>query len=260
VVAARTELDPDTREQFARNLKDLHRHVDIVSIHLYGGDRNERFGAGDVHERLAEVKRVADELGKPLFVGEFGEPQAARATAQTHIARTIQKVLDLKIPYAAVWVWEFYPQNTYSTQSNRPSLMSVEPGYTDFVIDQIRKANLAAAGPLARPPAADRPPRVVLTWPLDCAAVVDPRTAHAVASDESGRIDRVEFWLGDRKLGMDTSAPYQTEIPTDVAPGEHELKARAFDAAGNQAEFSSRVRVGDARVSGGSCRTARGTK
>jgi hypothetical protein len=248
----------DSREQFVKNLKDQHRHLDIISIHFYRGERNKRFGSSDVMDALVLAKRAADEAGKPLFVGEFGEPDAMNAQPGTHVSSTIQKVLELKIPYAAVWVWEFYQQSTFSTRHNRANEMNLEPGYTDFLINQIRKANVAAKPAMAAAPAGDDPPRVVLTWPLDCSSIGErPSTAFAVASDDSGKVDRVEFWLGANKLGAVTSPPYQIELPVGLAPGEHELKARAFDGSGKHAEFSSRVKVGGRTAAGGTCGAAR---
>jgi hypothetical protein len=243
----------DTREQFMKNIVDLHREVDIVSVHLYGGDRNKRFGSDDVLDLLAQAKRAADAAGKPLFVGEFGDRARGAAGADNHTSRMARKVIELKIPYAAVWVWEYYQRNTYTTHDTTPSEHSLEPGQTDFLIQEIRRAN-AAAVPGTQPRPTARPPRVVLTWPLECTAVRSGDPVHAVASDEGGPVERVEFWLDDKLVATDTTGPFEARLAVDgVATGEHVLTARAFDRAGNRADFASRVGVG-APLRAGSCR------
>ncbi len=235
------DWSPDNREQFAKNLKDIHAGVDIISIHLYGGDRNERFGSGDVVDLLAEAKRVADEVGKPLFVGEFGEVDPMSAGPGTHTARMIDKIVELRVPYSAVWVWEFYQNKPYATHDTKPSKLSLEPGYTDYLIGRIRQANTGSSG--AKLQTKDsRPPRVVLTWPLDCSELSSGQSIHAVASDDSGVVDRVEFWLDDLKLGDDATIPYSHGFAAqNVSAGEHRLSARAFDASGNRSEFVTKV-------------------
>lgn len=89
-----------------------------------------------------------------------------------------------------------------------------------------------------------QPPRVVLTWPLEGAVVAGTQSVYAVASDDSGRAPSVEFWLGDTKIAVDSVPPYQAALAVDsLSPAEYTLSVRAFNAAGNHAEFTSRIWV-----------------
>jgi hypothetical protein len=243
----RADWRPDSPEQFARNLEEIHDGVDILSIHLYGGKKNWRFGSSDAVDLLVEAKRVADRIGKPLFVGEFGDSDPALADERSHTVRMMNKLVELKVPYSALWVWEFYQDSPYETHNNRHTSLSLEPGYTDVLIARLRAINQRGAG-LAQPRAEDtQPPRVVLTWPLDCAKPTGPMILHAVASDESGGVAKVEFLVGRKVVAVDDTPPYQTTLPADrLKPGRHHLTARAYDSAGNMAGFSSMVLVGDA--------------
>jgi len=81
------------------------------------------------------------------------------------------------------------------------------------------------------------PPEVELVSPEPGAVLSEPETVvlEAVASDDTGVL-RVDFFDGDTRLGAVASEPYQYEWSiTDADNGEHELFARAFDAAGNSA-------------------------
>lgn len=239
----------DTREQFAKNLKDIHVGVDIISIHLFGGVRNQRFGSTDAVDLLAEAKRVADEIGKPLFVGEFGDHNPRDADDRSFSVRMMTKILELRIPYSALWVWEFYPNTTYATHDNRHSAYSLEPGYTDFLIARLREAN----GKNGTKGKDISPPRVVLTWPLECSVLSEPIELYAVASDDSGRAKKVEFLVDGKIVNVDETPPYQARfLPAMFSAGRHQLTARAHDFGGNVAEFSSVVIVGrrDGRAEG----------
>lgn len=235
-ITGRPDWTRDTREQFARNLRDIHQHVDIISIHMYSSRKNQRFGSTDAVDLLVETKRVADQIGKPLFVGEFGD----RTAEKTYTRRMIEKIRELRIPYSTVWAWEFYQSSTYQTRNTRPTRQSIEPGLTDPTVEYLRSVNGGPARPAA---ASDKsPPRVVLTWPMPCSRWRAGSDVHAVASDDSGSVSKVEFLLDGQVVGLDTEPPYQAAIDPGAMTGQkHRLTARAYDAAGNAAEFSSDV-------------------
>jgi gliding motility-associated-like protein len=76
-------------------------------------------------------------------------------------------------------------------------------------------------------------PDVSLTTPVE-GAVFDsgaPVVISASASDKDGKIDRVEFYAGDKKIGEDTSNPY-TLTWSDASEGQHVITARATDDHG----------------------------
>lgn len=61
----------------------------------------------------------------------------------------------------------------------------------------------------------------------------EPVTLSADVTDDVG-VSRVEFYVGDRKIGEATGAPYTATFdPTGVPNGTYSFSARAFDAAGN---------------------------
>jgi hypothetical protein len=243
----KTDWTPDSREQFAKNLKDVHAAVDIISIHLYGGKSNWRFGSTDAVDLLIEAKRVADAAGKPLFVGEFGDPNPGVADNRSYAVRMMNKIVELQIPYSAIWVWEFYQNKTYDTRDNKHSAHSLEPGYTDFLIGRLREVNGVPKSKTKDP----SPPRVVLIWPLECTVLDDMADVYAVASDNAGAVKKVEFLLDGAVLASDEAPPYQASISSKkIKAGKHRLSARAYDLTGNESEFSSTVIVGGNKNAG----------
>ncbi len=86
------------------------------------------------------------------------------------------------------------------------------------------------------PPADTEDPAVNLTAPANNATLSATVTVSADASDNIG-VTKVEFYAGSTKIGEDTSAPYSISWDTtSIANGSYTVKAKAFDAAGNNAE------------------------
>lgn len=233
---------PDSREQFAKNLTDIHAAVDIISLHLYDLPQNRRFGSTDTVDLLVTAKRVADQAGKPLFVGEFGDMEPRAAGPGSYVDRMLKKIGELRIPYSAVWAWEFYQRTPYLTYDNQHTAYNLEPGYTDFLIDRIRAANLVGAVGAAKIAGPDTtPPRIVLTWPLECALLTGQVRIHALASDENGPVSRVEFSVAGHRSSV-SAPPYVWELNTKtLAPGEYEIDVKAHDAAGNVGSSSMHI-------------------
>jgi hypothetical protein len=101
------------------------------------------------------------------------------------------------------------------------------------------------------------PPNVVIAWPLDCRSYAGDIPVQATASDDSGSVKRVEFWLDGGKVGTAVSPPYTATLgATALTPGEHKMTAKAYDSSGNFAEYSTQMLVGRA-VPGGQCALAR---
>jgi hypothetical protein len=243
----RPDWTPDTRGQFRKNLKEIHAAVDILSIHLYPGKQNRRFGSSSEMEVLAEARLASEEAGKPLFVGEFGESDTTAANADTFTAQMMKKIVELNIPYSAVWAWEFYQHKLYKAD-RRDRAYNLEPGYTDFLIGRIREANLGSVNAAGRNSITNKPPRVVLTWPLECSILRASVDLYAVASDDSGSIVKVQFLVDGQVLGEDSKPPYQATLnSSSLADGPHRLSAKAFDASGMTAEFISTMFTGGRR-------------
>jgi hypothetical protein len=236
----------DTLEQLRQYMSAVSQAADIISVHLYENKSNRRFGLDNSVDLLPILKQIADQIGKPLFVGEFGDPDAPSAKEGSFSDRMLKKIAEMQIPYSAVWVWEFYQKNTRTTRDNKNNTFSLEPGYTDYLIGRIRQANLGQGHVVAQINEPDtQPPRVVLTWPLECTTLNKPTDLYAVASDDSGPVEKVEFLLDGVVMAVDPSPPYQASLsPMKGKAGLHRLTARAYDSAGNTSEYSSMVVVG----------------
>ncbi len=86
-----------------------------------------------------------------------------------------------------------------------------------------------------------QPPTAALTAPADLAAGLSGTvTLKADASDDVG-VAGVEFQVDGQPLGSElTAAPYQASLDTaTLAPGQHVLRVRARDAAGNRSGWSA---------------------
>jgi len=255
-VTGNTDFTLDSLEQFEKHLADIHEGVDVISVHLYPDEGNCRFGAADRRgtELLDIVKRAADKIGKPLFIGEFGEQGKPDSWTDSFTVRMLERIAALKVPYSAVWAWQFYRKIPYIMQDNLHTSFSLEPGFTDVLIDRIRQTNELASGPKQSQAVPDHvPPRVVLTWPLDSTTIQDDQRIHAVASDNARPVDRVEFWLDNNHFATDSTPPYETSVNARVlTAGDHTLVAKAFDKSGNMTAYLSRVIVGKP-TPGGPC-------
>ena len=174
----------DTTPDLARHLTEIHQPFDIVSLHLYPKPDATLFGRmpGEQYRLVDDAAAIARAAGKPLFIGEFGDS----AGAGPFIAHVLDEIVQARVDYAAIWVWEFYQISTY-----QPAKFNVEPGSSGETIALLRQAE-TRLGQMP-PPDPDTPPRVVLTWPLPCATVDRPLDLAAVASDGAKPVQRVEF-------------------------------------------------------------------
>jgi hypothetical protein len=239
--AARAEGGKDSKEDFFAIMRALHKDMDIVSVHVYGGPKNQRFDASAL-DLLADVKQVASAMGKPVFVGEFGYRHSAQSTAQ--LRAFMRKITELRIEYSAVWAWEFFQKNTYEVHATKPSNFSLEPGITDASIRELALANGVTWPPAGTARDAEKP-RIVLVWPLPCAQVAGKVDLRAVASDNSGRVRSVDFLVDGAVVGSDAEAPFRAEVAEGaLRPGLRRIQVRATDVAGNVGEFSTEVVAG----------------
>ncbi len=85
-------------------------------------------------------------------------------------------------------------------------------------------------------------PKVSITSPADGASFTAPATIEvkADASDDDG-LQYVSFWVGDRRLGTDTTSPYSFTL-NNLEPGTYTLSAHAIDKFG-QRTISAPVKV-----------------
>jgi len=94
----------DTPEQFAEMLTgDNPDPVSIASIHAYGEE------VPVIHAAVA----IARQMGKPLFVGEFGAP-GPREESEAAFAALLRAIAEAGVPLAAVWVYDHGDEDPYT--------------------------------------------------------------------------------------------------------------------------------------------------
>ena len=93
----------------------------------------------------------------------------------------------------------------------------------------------------------DIPPNVrfVRPLPLD-REYTAPVAALVKAGDPDGKIDRVEFCIGDKVLFVARQEPFEYTF-ADLGPGVHTIAARAVDAGGKSRTAEITIRVGSSR-------------
>jgi hypothetical protein len=234
----------DTLEEFKKNLSDIHSEMDIVSVHFSNKEgNNERFGiSGHANADLLDiVKQTTDEIGKELFVGEFVDvdPWVKDDKDALFTQNVLDKIVELEIPYSAPWVWEFYDRTPYTTYDNPATLGNLEPGYTDLIISNIKEANEELGNHMPPAPLPDTtPPQVVVTWPLEGWLSCD-QLVHAVASDDSGTVSEVEFFVDGNLETTVSTPPYQFSLDAArLGFSKHQITAIAHDPSGNVGESS----------------------
>jgi hypothetical protein len=231
----------DTAPDWARYLTEIHQPFDILSLHLYPKPDATLFGRtpGEQYRLVDDAAGIARAAGKPLFIGEFGDPSGA----SPFVAQVLDGIVRARVDYAAIWVWEFYQTTTYQAAK-----FNVEPGFSDDIIALLRQAE-TRLGQMPPQPDPATPPRVVLTWPLPCATVDRPLDLAAVASDGAKPAQRVEFLLDGQPIAAAATPPYTARLdPAGQRPRDATITARAISQAGIAAEFHSTVGLNQAGV------------
>ena len=245
-LTGKTDFKNDSAAQFKKNLEDVNAHADIISVHLYNNVNNVRFSRQNVIDLLTLIKQNADAIGKPLFIGEFGDT-SFNANSDSYTVQMMNRIIALKIPYSAIWVWELYQKNTYQAHATKNDAFSLESGAANELIEVLRKTN-NDINPQPSSKKDTAAPHIVIASPLECALLSDETPIYVLASDDSGAIDRIELYLDKQRISTINTYPYVSKIKTNQASaGTHTLEAHAFDSAGNMASDSSHVRVGSAR-------------
>lgn len=233
-ITGKADWTPDTKEDLAGNLADIHKGIDIISVHLYSTPENRRFG-GDELLLLAVLKQAADVSGKALFVGEFGGPSGSEIGPDSYLDKMVNGIVELDIPYSSTWVWEFYQTSVYATRDSDASNYTLEPGYSDRINALIGATNFKMQGKSALSQDKDIiPPKVVITWPLPCRPIGENAFIYAIASDDASKIINVEFWLDDEKKFATSIPPYKWEIGKGrLTRDAYHITVKAYDQAGN---------------------------
>lgn len=132
----------DTPEQIEQMLRLLHPDpIDVISIHFYH-DAVSAFGKPQSDpSNIAIYQKMAERIGKPLFIGEIGlyEGTTRRYTDPAAIETVhgqLQQVVEAKIPITLYW--------TYQDDRSRnvpDAEFQLDYGKTDETLMQIEQAN-----------------------------------------------------------------------------------------------------------------------
>jgi len=129
----------DTREQFYNLSYYQNYYVDWISVHIYGGNDNERWNYTDPYsaDLLYDCQIAANYYSpaKFLYVGEFGDPLPGN---RTFIKNVLAVMDNAKLTLGTIWIWEFYQDN-----STTSSEYSINIGRDDDIIQYVQAWNTA---------------------------------------------------------------------------------------------------------------------
>ena len=137
---------------------------------------------------------------------------------------------------AAAWVTGVNPRFTIFASTDHGGVQGKTqqiPGLKDWFYAQSNNGDI--------------PPNVrfVRPLPLD-QEYTSPVAALVKAADPEGKIDRVEFCIGDKVLFVARQEPFEYTFE-DLGPGIHTIAARAVDAGGKSRTAEVTIRVGSSR-------------
>jgi mannan endo-1,4-beta-mannosidase len=202
-------------------------NIDVVSFHEYDG--------GTLSNHFPTAIKVANNLNKPLMVGETGQPWGSITTGQSR-ADYLKKRLDGYLAGGAVGVlpWN-YGQGNYGGWTIFPGDASAT------MVTNYKVPGGVVVSPIPTPtPTA---PTVSVNAPANNATISGVRTVTANASDKQA-IKSVQFKLDGNNLGSaDTTAPYSISWDTKtVSNGKHTITAVATNTS-NLSTTSTSVSV-----------------
>ncbi len=142
----------DLYEQYVTMLQFFNpAPLDIISIHIYGETEDAPLWITRDGEHAFEVPWIvtaADRIGKPIFIGEFGEKLYVDGKEQDGKwdSDLMQRIQDGGGPLSLIWSWE------YSSDDPGQALYALTAAHTPEMITRLTTANtalkiLAAARP-----------------------------------------------------------------------------------------------------------------
>lgn len=240
----------DSRRELSEYVAETHDGLEIISVHIYEAPPVPAISGRDAVGLIAWSQGIAQGLGKKLFVGEFGGQSSSALDAARFLPRALEALRSEKVPYSALWVWQYYQSSTYRSFDSEATRFNIEPGYSDALIRRISTLNRTQS-PLRRPREDITPPNVLISWPLQCARSDREFEVHVLASDDSGSPPHVVLEIGARRHDLGRSPPYESVV--DVGgEGEQLLTVTAEDAAGNRSAWQTAVVAGG--VESAACR------
>jgi len=223
--------EPDTPQELERYLIDVHRPLDIVSVHIYPRGENRRFG-GDEEALLERLNAIAQSAGKRLYLGEFGDDNPDKDRPGNFVERMLAAVERLTVPLASPWIFEFYQAKPYPVAGSKAYSFNLEPGYTPRTLSSFREFSCRLSRERCRAAPPETRPRVVLAWPMPCTPLTYPIEAFAVASENAAASSAVSFGVDERVLAIVDKPPYRARLTPDAASRVRRVFARACNSIG----------------------------
>lgn len=180
-------------------------------------------------------RNVFGQLGDGTTVDRSTPVQTSELTVATGISAGAHHSLAADSDGTS-WAWglNLYGQLGDGTSTNRSTPVQAS---TSEPSDAVEAGAFHSLSHIAQ--VDTTPPAVTLDQPNEGDIVFHIETLSATATDDVA-VDRVEFLVDGAVVGTDLDSPYQLEWDTSsAAAGDHSLKARAFDTAGNTAETVS---------------------
>ncbi len=106
--------DADNEAQFASILaRDNPAPNNVISVHIYPDAENRYVaGAASFLDVVGAAQKQAQQLGKPLFVGEFGAQRiVGKDKARADFINCLAALEKHRVPLSAFWVFDFPAQN-----------------------------------------------------------------------------------------------------------------------------------------------------
>lgn len=225
---------PDSGEQFAQYLKDAHAAVDIFSVHIYDGhNQSQLHRLGDKGlDIVNRIQSIAQSVNKQVFIGEFGDTAMDESDTGFN-ARMLNKLKEQRVSYAAPWILEYRYRLAPNAKATKADAFTLDPEEHMRTLNRMAQFN----GPRRDTTAA--PPRVVVTWPLECDRVRPGDTIKVTASADAPQQPRVELWVNQKLVGQLDQPPYVWKAP-EVAQDRYDVVAKVTDSRGQHSEYSTR--------------------
>lgn len=193
------------------------------------------------HTRLADLTSIRVGCGNPASPDFITSPAAAPPGSGTLSGTISITGADAFLPPSAEHPWFLEVKDTVSGQTG-----AIRGFYITYNGQRYNATNLVVntvdSGTSHGWIDLD-PPKTAITAPAASSTLSGSQAFTATASDND-QVRRVEFYVDDRLIGSDTTAPYATTWDTTRdTNATHRLNVRAYDASGNTTDDSLVVRT-----------------
>jgi hypothetical protein len=135
----KADFTRDSFSQMESYLRDTYpANVDLISVHMYPST------AATPDWTISDLQKAAANIGKPMFVGEFGQYDANGnwETETPFVDNVLAHIMSARTPYSAPWRWESLKPGTPPV----PNLGDIEPSVNQGLIDQLNAVNRQLQG------------------------------------------------------------------------------------------------------------------